>query len=98
VVIILRARLEIIIAFIIIIVFLISLFSYYSVTGHFIGFKMCKLSTDCGFSGYVGDLYCRENMLMQNYKTFYCEEEYCRFTLTPRVKKICRECVDSVCL
>ncbi|MBS3079124.1 putative metal-binding motif-containing protein [Candidatus Pacearchaeota archaeon] len=73
-------------------------------------FITCSSNSQCGTNGFVGDLFCSNNGLFQNYRTYTCNSpgttnSYCSSSTDPQLKQNCGQgqscnngqCVNIVC-
>ncbi len=69
-------------------------------------FGVCSFKTDCGTDGYIGDLYCKDGNVYQNYKTYTCHAagsptSYCTSSINNALKTTCsadQTCQNGVCI
>ncbi len=65
-----------------------------------LGYNECSLDLDCGTNGYVGDLFCQDDDIWQNYTTYSCNNPgeiaaYCSNSTSPRLKGDCEYGCDG---
>ncbi|MDD5193863.1 MAG: putative metal-binding motif-containing protein, partial [Candidatus Nanoarchaeia archaeon] len=66
----------------------------------------CDYNSDCGIDGYVGDLFCEDNGIYQNYQVFTCNnpgtyESYCTDSITAELFTQCSDnqvCSNAQCV